>query len=382
MTTTCSLYPVSPPRTGIHPLRMRLGGTQSNFFRSKGEQFMIDTLLTTAQTGIRSAADPERLRFAAKGVFAGLLTFCIMVFLAMQMATAQGRNLLLILALAAAFAIHGVFVLGLAHLTARERSSSKEASPLSAALSNLGAAVGAPALFAGVLVAALVVEIVLFLFGRVDALGPVVVSVVFVPAVVLNAVLLLAVVAANWLGAAVAAARGTAARTTFLSVVALLRSHPTTILPLFLAGFAAIGLTLIAVGMLVGVALSLTMWAAQQAVPVYLLAMITGVPQLLAGQFAGLFGEATGISIQLANLIFLATAIAAIAAVTAYPAVLFSEVSMRICDACAEAIDGVVTASAPRPLSESARFCPHCHSMVGSGSVFCDRCGTKVGTPA
>ncbi|MGB9609766.1 MAG: hypothetical protein ACPL7M_02245 [Bryobacteraceae bacterium] len=324
-----------------------------------------------------------RLKYAAKGLLAVMLLFRVLAFLALQMATTQGRNVVLIIAVAAAFSGYGIFVLGLAHLTARERSWSSVASPLSAALSNVGTAVGTPALFVGVLVGMLFVEALLFSLGRVESFGEIAVSLLFMPAVILNGLLLLAIATAVWLGAALAAFRGTTAGATFKTAVSLLRAHAKAILSVYLAGFLATGLFLFAVWTMLSVALSLTLWTAQRAIPSYQIAMITGLPQLVLGALGSLgniasaLGGGTSVSMQIANLVFLVTVLSVVAVVAAYPAVLFSEVSMRICDAYSEAIASgaaaVVAAAAPVPQTQrplGAR-CPQCHASVEPGSAFC-----------
>ncbi|MGC8990976.1 MAG: hypothetical protein ACP5MD_12720, partial [Verrucomicrobiia bacterium] len=59
---------------------------------------MPQSLLTLVQQGAHEAVDMLRLKYAAKGLLAVMLLFRVLAFLALQMATTQGRNVVLIIA--------------------------------------------------------------------------------------------------------------------------------------------------------------------------------------------------------------------------------------------------------------------------------------------
>jgi len=300
---------------------------------------MPEPLLDSLWRGILDAADPVRIRFAIKGLFLLMLVLCIFVFIGAKLASDLGRDVVSAVGLVFTFIANGVFVLGLAHLTARGRSRNAEATPLAAAFSNFSAAAGTPTLFAAAVALLLLVESVFFSLGRVGSLGEVLVSLAFMPVVLLNAGLLLASGIGVWLGAAVAARRGIGAVKSFKAAVALIRRNPRIVFPVYVAAFFLTGLLLYVVWMAMAFPVSLTLWTAQQAMPGYRLVLITGLPQFTMGAF-GPFGAAltalasgAGVSSQLANLIFLCMALLVAAAAAAYPTVLLSEISMRICDA-------------------------------------------------
>jgi hypothetical protein len=299
---------------------------------------MPEPLLASLWQGALEAADLTRIRYAVKGLFLLMLVLCIFVFLGAQTVSYTLRNVLSIVGLAFTFIANGIFVLGLAHLTARHRSRDQGAGPLAAALGNLSAAVGGPSLFAALVVCVLLAEVLFFGLGRLGSLGEVLVSLAFMPLVLLNAGLLVLAAIGVWLGAAVASARGSGAFGTFRLSVGILRANPRIIFPAYLAVFALTGITLFVVWTAMAFPVSLTLWTAQQATPGYQLVLITGLPKFTMGAL-GPFGAAlaalasgSSVSAQLANLIFLCMALLVAAAAAAYPTVLLSEISLRICD--------------------------------------------------
>ena len=300
---------------------------------------MPEPLLASLWQATLEAADLTRIRYAVKGLFLLMLVLCIFVFLGAQTVSPTLRNGLSIVGLTFTFVANGIFVSGLAHLTSRSHSREQATGPLAAAFGNLSAAVGVPALFAAMVAAALFAEALFFGLGRLGSLGEVLVSLAFMPLVLLNAGLLVLAAIGIWLGAAVASRLGGGALGTFRDSLAILKANPRIILPAYLAVFALTGLILFVIWTAMAFPVSLTLWTAQQATPGYQLVLITGLPKFTMGAF-GPFGAAlaalasgTSVSAQLANLIFLCMALLVGAAAAAYPTVLLSEISMRICDA-------------------------------------------------
>ncbi|MFB3778188.1 MAG: hypothetical protein ACE141_11270 [Bryobacteraceae bacterium] len=300
---------------------------------------MPEPLLTSLWQATLEAADLARIRYAIKGLFLLMLVLCIFVFLGAQTVLPTLRNVLSVIGLLFTFIANGIFVLGLAHLTARTRSCATGSGPLAAAFANFPAAVGAPALFAALVVCVLFAEVVFFSLGRLGSLGEVLISLAFMPLVLLNAGLLVVAAAGVWLAAAAACTRHTGAWGSFTSSLGTMRASPRVIFPAYLSVFAMTGLILFLVWTAMAFPVSLTLWTAQQATPGYELVLITGLPKFTMGAL-GPFGAAlaalasgTSVSGQLANLVFLCMSLLIAAAAAAYPTVLLSEISMRISEA-------------------------------------------------
>jgi hypothetical protein len=156
----------------------------------------------------------------------------------------------------------------------------------------------------------IVVEVLLLLLGRIPYLGELLVSLAFLPLVVINILLLIGIATGMWLIFPIIAARGSSVIETLERVVAIVRRSPMRLVTYFVLASIIVIFTLIVLWSLVGAGRFLTLRAMNAGVGEESMsqiassnafgalampgAAITSVPSMLFGEVIGLLPEPLG----------------------------------------------------------------------------------------
>ena len=356
----------------------------------------IDLLLKAIDVSL----DRRKLILAVLGLVAAGVSGGVFFGLATFLDNEAAAALMALLGLMAMWIVATLFTGAIARMsyeTLAGRPTSNMRAALSYAAGHLKSLLFAPLLLWGVLVAVLIAEAVILLLGRIPAVGPILAALLFLPLVLINALLLIFLLLGGWLVPAIVAGEGTGPVETLRRLRDLMRRAPGRLVT-YLAVTALIM-------MIFGLALFIVMSIAASQTQALTLAVALDIPvPALSGSLGpGLLddlllfglGWPRGVLV-VAGVVYLLAWLVLMAIMVAVPWFIFPLASacaahISVTGGAPAAVPAAQPVPAPGPAPAPAaqptptpqapaatRFCNQCGGPLRPGASFCGQCGARI----
>ena len=223
---------------------------------------MQTTGFDTIMRSIDIALDRRKLGLAFGGALAFIIAGALFAFLGIAVSDEIAVSVIFfILGAIASWVLYALFSGAITHmswqdLTQGRRPSASES--LAFSWSNILSLLFSPLALVLLGVLFLVVEVLILFLGRIPYLGEILVSLAFLPLVIINMLLIIGVVAGTWLIFPIIAAKGSGVVETLERVISIVRHSPMRLVVFFALALIVIIFTLAVLWSLVGVGRFLT----------------------------------------------------------------------------------------------------------------------------